>query len=208
LKLKLKKIFILNLIMILLLSGCAKQSDAENADATNMTTTTTTDTDETIAESVEEPEPESEIEFDGFMFIYDGTPIYLDEEAGHILTALVSPADFYEYEEGCGSAGMMNIIKKYMYDEFDLVTRIKEKDDKERVYSIELYDESISTAEGLRIGQTYEDMIAVYGADYQERQGFAKIYSYTKGDTFLSFGIKDNIIIQILYEIENIYLSN
>ena len=205
---KSKKLLLISLIAVLFFSSC----NAQKFDFYE-TITEILETDGFIEEEPEESENTNgadNVFEDGFNFAYNGTKIYLGDYAENILTQLGPIIDFYEYEEGC--VGDFNsIVKRYMYEKFDLVTRLENREDeneKECVYSIEFYDDSISTVEGLYIGQSYDDMVSIYGPNYQERQGFVKIYSYLKEGTSLSFGIKNDIIIRILYEIADVAMND
>ena len=136
-----------------------------------------------------------------FVFVYNGTNIYMGEDAAPILAAL-GPAEYcYEYEEGCVGE-LFSVVKKYTYEKFKLTTRTENKtdeNDRERIYSLDFYDETISTHEGLHIGQTFFDMVSIYGTAYTEQQSFVKIYKYIKNGTSLSFGVKNDIVMYILY---------
>lgn len=59
-----------------------------------------------------------------------------------------------------------------------------------------IMDTSISTKEGVKIGDLLEDMKRVYGEDYVENYG---AYTYTSGRTDLSFVIVNNVITSISY---------
>ena len=205
---KFKKIFMLILSIILLFGSCIQLPDLENFDVADINTTFT----ETMPESVETDEFTEEVKYEnsdedesglknGFIFIYNDTTVYLDEYIERVLTELEPPMEFYEYQS-CSFEGMAKI---YSYNEFQLSTYVKDTTDEDRVYSVDIYDDSISTAEGIYIGQTYDDMIRAYGTEYEELQGFVRIYRYTKDGTVLSFGIEDGMIISISYNVEYIY---
>ena len=207
---KLKKLLIVNLIIILFFTGCkAKQSDAENLDGIGLTANNETITDsfemDGFAENMEDINGGGDHTGykDGFVFEYNNMAIYLGDYAENVLTKLGPALDFYEYREGC-AADVKSVVKKYSYENFEITTYARNENDIERVTAIDLYDNGIVTPEGLYIGKTFEDMVAIYGTDYQEKLSFAKIYIYSKEGTLLSFGIKNEMIIDILYEVDNI----
>ena len=135
-----------------------------------------------------------------FVFIYNNTVIYLGEYIEHILTELEPATEYYEYD----SCSFEGIAKIYSYSGFEISTYLKNKTDRDRVYSVNFYDDSVSTVEGIRIGQTYNDMIKSYGTGYKMIPEIG-LYMYIKNGTVLSFKIEDNIIAAISYEIEDIY---
>lgn len=230
---KIKKIFIINLFIILLLlpAGCAKSADIPNVtDLTDITITDTpnileadtvdNNTSKTTTESSEilsipDSSDSSDIEYieetadssggggikDGFIFAYKDTTIYLGEYMELILVKLGNTIDYYEMPS-CSFEGMAKI---YYYNGFELANYLKDKTDKDRVYSITLNDDSVTTAEGIYIGQTFDDMIAAYGAGYEEIEGFADVYRYLKNGTVLSFTVENNIITLISYTVEDMY---
>jgi hypothetical protein len=198
---KLKNLLIINLILILFFSGCnAKQPDSVEPENSDILAAAVTD--ESITESLEIDIDNGGYK-DGFIFVYNEKTIYLGEYAENILTQLGSAIDFYEYREGC-AADVTSVVKKYTYEKFDITTYVKDENDRERIQAVNFYENGICTPESLYIGNTFEDMISIYGTDYQEQLGFAKIYSYSKEGTVLSFGIKNEMIIDILYEVADI----
>jgi hypothetical protein len=216
---KLKKIIIINLIMLLILSGCSSRpeiAESENIPAVNIIEPEiTTETPEEIyteeaytdeAGHIEEAaanedinDPDSAIK-DGFAFVYNNIIIYLGEYTDRVLAELKPALDYYE-KESCSFDG---IAKTYYYGSFEIETYLKSKDDNDRVYSVDLIDDSVATAEGIYIGQTYEDMTAAYGTEYHEIPEIPGFYSYEKNGTVLNFNIKDGAIISIKYKVADI----
>jgi hypothetical protein len=222
----LKKIIILTLAVLLSLlilpglASCSKQPDiSTNADE-DVAFGETFDSDGAntaiapIEEEVEIADPEIPLnegvedsagdnpaKKDGFVFVYNGTSIYLGEYSERILGELGSAFD-YEESDSCTSDGIM---KTYYYGGFNFSTYIKDNPNetgKDRIFSIALTDDGVSTAEGIYIGQTVDEMIAVYGAEYEEMPGF--YYRYNKNGVGLSFDVDDNIIIAVTYQLLNI----
>jgi len=210
---QLKKIFMLNLTLILplailLLTACGNQPDVpSNADIpenSGISIERNTDTDGGEIEEIAKTDDinninseninSSNLKKDGFVFVYNGTSVYLGEYGDRVLEELAPVLKDYGEFDNCTSDGM---LKTYYYSGFDLSTFVREETDRERVYSIALTDDSVSTAEGIYIGQTVADMIAAYGTQYEEMPGF--FYRYSKGGTGLSFDIDNDIITAITY---------
>ena len=196
------KMLIINLIIILI-SGCSPQADTKITDLKDEESSgiyimeNELEFLENYAENINDSSFIPAYE-DGFIFMYENTPVYLGDFTENILEKF-EPIDFYEYNS-CSFEGMAKI---YSYGEFDFSTYLNYKSEKDRIYSIDLFD--APTAEGIYIGHTFNDMITVYGTEYEELQAFARIYSYNKKGTVLSFGVEDDIIISISYQVENIY---
>ena len=86
--------------------------------------------------------------------------------------------------------------KVYNYEMFELTAYIDEKE--ERIYSIYFIDPNLPTTEGLRKGDTVDDMKSLYGEDY-EMVGTS--YDYTRGDTVLSIITQNDVVVSIEYRL-------
>ena len=208
---KLKKIFILSLLMLILASCSNQPESAEtNVPAANILSSeeTSAKADENI-EADDDSEDDSKEDIndsesalkDGFAFMYNGAAVYLGEYAERILEELGPAPDYYEMD----SCSFEGVAKTYYYGGFDIETYLKTKNGKDRVYSVALVDDSVTTAEGVYIGQTFDNMIKAYGTDYTEIPEIPGFYSYAKGGTVLSFNLQDGIIKSIAYKVADIY---
>lgn len=211
-----KKIFIIFLSVILLLlsllliSGCAEQTKPENSanpesdksDITHFTANLddlpNSDSNSNDGNEAEAQETGSGICEDGFVFIYNGVPVYMGEYIENILPEIGPYADCYE-NESCTSAGMM---QAYCYSGLEISAYAKTEADEFRIFSVILIDDSISTAEGIYIGQTVGDMTAAYGAEYETLPGIG--YKYVKNGTSLFFDVDGDIITAITYTLLNV----
>lgn len=97
----------------------------------------------------------------------------------------------YSEIESCAFEGM---DKEYTYDHYMIATY--PDGDKDKVKTVYFLDEEAQTTEGVKMGDTYEKMVAVYGENYQKSDDQ---YTYEKGKTQLIFLIEDNVISQIEY---------
>jgi len=66
------------------------------------------------------------------------------------------------------------------------------------VQVISIRDDSVTTVNGIRLGDSWEDVLAVYGTDYE--QDFS-IFTFRRGDTALSFFIEDGMVVEITYSL-------
>lgn len=127
---------------------------------------------------------------DAFVFTYNGVSIAMNAPADSIIEAL---GDNYTYFEApsCAYEGM---DKVYTYN--SIVVRSYTRDGVDYIAAVELKDDTVSTAEGIRIGSTEDDVRAAYGEDGQP--GTAGI-EYTKGDSFISFIFENGAVVAITY---------
>ena len=84
----------------------------------------------------------------------------------------------------------------YNYEMFELETYVE--GDKEYIYSIYFIDPNLPTTEGLCLGDTADDMKALYGEDY-EMEGSS--YNYTGGDTMLAIITQNDVVVGIEYRL-------
>lgn len=95
---------------------------------------------------------------EGPRFTHQGTVITMDAEAAPILSALGQPQHCTE-AASCAFDGM---DKTYYYGSFYLSTYPTAEG--ERVYSLWFADDTVATAEGIRIGSPQAAVEAAYGA--------------------------------------------
>ena len=120
------------------------------------------------------------------------TVIAIHGDMEPILAAL---GDWNDYEEkpSCGFSG---ISKLYVYGSFEIETY--PVDGKDYVYSVKLYDDSVATAEGIRIGSSKAQVVEAYG-DADSESG--TILTYRAKNMYLQFifnaaGVVSNIYYQ------------
>jgi hypothetical protein len=142
---------------------------------------------------LEDPDAKAGVYTDGFAFVYNGELIYMGDHIEDVAGRLGAALDYIE-SESCTSEGMMI---SYYYSGAEISAYAKAEGDSYRIFSIILTDDSVTTAEGLYIGQSESEMTAVYGTDYQSVPGVCK---YSKSGTGLTFDIEDDgTIICITY---------
>jgi hypothetical protein len=119
------------------------------------------------------------------------TVIAIHGDMEPILAAL---GDWNDYEEkpSCGFSG---ISKLYVYGSFEIETY--PVDGKDYVYRVELYDDTVATAEGIRIGQTREQVIETYGEADKES---TTLLTYRAPNMYLRFRFSsDGLVSKIIY---------
>lgn len=126
----------------------------------------------------------------GFVFKYGNTLIGMNEDVSAALHELGSWSNYVETT----SCAFKGLDKTYSYAGFDLYTYpLNGKDNVNSVYFI---DDSVSTAEGIRIGSSFSDVEVAYGTNYTEEFG---VYTYQKDNSTLQFIITDGIVDSIEY---------
>ena len=127
---------------------------------------------------------------DAYVFTYNGIEIRMNAPANGIIEAL---GDGYTYFEApsCAYEGM---DKVYTYN--SIVVRSYTMDGEDYIAAVELKDDTVATAEGIRIGSTEDEVRAAYGEDGQP--GTAGI-EYTLGDSFISFIFENGKVVGITY---------
>ena len=127
---------------------------------------------------------------DAYVFTYNGVEIAMNAPAPAIIEAL---GDGYTYFEApsCAYEGM---DKVYTYN--SIVVRSYTRDGEDYIAAVELKDDTVATAEGIRIGSTEDEVRAAYGDDGVA--GTSGI-EYTLGDSFISFIFENGKVTAITY---------
>jgi len=137
---------------------------------------------------------------DGFAFVYNGYDIYMGAIIESVIAEIGPQSDYY-VSDSCTSDGIMHT---YCYNGVEIYTyELNLTENVFRIFSIGLIDDSNSTAEGIYIGQTVDEMIAAYGGNYEYEDIFGS-YKYTKNGTELIFDVDGDIIISIMYMLINV----
>ena len=145
------------------LSACGEKQPAEN-----QTTASVTQESQSTQEAGTAAAPAS----DTFTFNFKGTGISMKADAEPILAGL-GECKSYTEETSCAFDGL---DKNYTYTSFIMTTY--PDGDKDRVNSLTLRDDTVSTAEGISIGDSKEKVESVYGAD-----AFNGINAYIMADS-------------------------
>lgn len=147
--------------------------------------------DEKEHEETEASDQEKSKEKDGiFSFVYEGATLVPGELVDH--SVLPKYSDVAEVPS-CAFGGNDNV---YNFKVFELTAYVD--GDEERVYSIYFMDPNLPTTEGLRLGDTVDDMKSLYGEDYEEE---GTSYIYTRGETSLIIITKNDIVVSIEYRL-------
>ena len=126
----------------------------------------------------------------GYSFNYNGTEISMKSPAAPILDAL-GEAKNYAEETSCAFEGLDKI---YFYGSFYLYTY--PQGDEDFVNMVELVDDTVTTEEGVSIGDTKEKVEEVYGADSYNG---INAYILKSGETTLTIIMNNDKVSSIQY---------
>lgn len=132
----------------------------------------------------------SEEEEKTYTFTYGNTKIAIDADVAPILAAL---GEWRDYAQG-PSCGFPGLEKLYVYGGFEINTY--PQGEKDFVYMIRLYDDTVATEEGIRIGSTKEAVIEAYGTPDKQDE---TLLQYDTNKMFLQFLLSDGIVTTIYY---------
>lgn len=118
-----------------------------------------------------------------------GFAVSIDQDMADVLSALGKEQSYFE----AASCAFEGLDKTYTYPGFQIITR--PEGDKDYVNSILLTDDSVTTPEGLYIGSSKEEVMAVYG----EGENSGSAIMYTKDNVTLSFILENDAVISIEY---------
>lgn len=136
------------------------------------------------------PGGSAEASSDAYVFTYNDIVIEMNAQADEIIAALGGDPSYFE-APSCAYEGM---DKVYTYN--SIVVRSYTRDGVDYIAAVELKDDTVATAEGIRIGSTEEEVRAAYGEDGTEG---ASGIEYTRGDSFISFIFEDGKVVAITY---------
>ena len=125
-----------------------------------------------------------------YHFVYRGSYVALNQDASLLMAEIGNPNSIFE-SPSCAFEG----IDKILYYNGFLVNTYPNKD-KDFVLSISLTNSSVSTPEGASLGMTLEELIGIYGENYEN---MLDLYSYVKGDVKILFFIENDVIAEITY---------
>lgn len=127
----------------------------------------------------------------GYLFTYNNYQFGVDIVADDVLSNLGEPKDEYT-SESCAFGGEDTV---YYYNSIQVSTN--NEYGYERIYSIYLEDDLVSTEEGICVGSTAEDVKSAYGEPGDKSTETCLIYE--KDGMTLNFNLVDGKVSTILY---------
>ena len=127
----------------------------------------------------------------GYVFNVQDLSVAIDTEAAAYLDVLGEPVSYYE----APSCAFEALDKFYTYSGYEIDTY--SVSDVDYVLAVALLDDSVSTAEGVCIGDAASKVKDVYGAPTTESATSAV---YEKDGMKLTFIFKDDVVVSIEYK--------
>ena len=179
------------LLMLWSLTACAQAQTSPEAQRITMATVPSGEAMPSVPAS-QPPEaetvPSGTVEDGFFVFSFEDAAL----QPGQAFDPSVLPAPTYTYTvPSCALEGTDNV---YSYGNPE-ITAFNDGTG-EFIYSVYLLDDSLSTPEGVKIGHTQAQVIALYGNAFQDNGGE---YLYTRGDVVLSLLFQDGTVTAIEY---------
>lgn len=191
-----KRFFALLCVLVLTLSLTACGSKEEDPPKTDEPVPPAADSKGDVqtspdAPASDEPQmpagPAPEVKSDSkYVLAYQGCQLPMNADFAPILAYLGEPASYFE-AESCAFDGL---DKTYTYDGVEILTY--PDGDLDRISVVRILTDAISTAEGITIGSTAEDVTAAYG------EGGSR-YEYEDADCLLSFILQDGKTVSVEY---------
>lgn len=175
---------------LLMLAGCGDSEKVIDGDVANVTTGSRSGESTGELEISQAPEQQTEAAVSkGYVFVASGVTVEVDADMAPILQALGEPASYFE----AASCAFEGLDKIYTYNGFEIDTYPAQ--DKDLVSAVVLKDDSVTTAEGICIGDSLEKLLEAYGEATQDNG----MVVYTKDGMKLCFILQDDSIISIEY---------
>ncbi len=175
---------------LLALTGCGDSEKVIDGNIENVTTGSRSEEPTGEMESSQAPEQQAETAVSkGYVFEAGAVTVGVDADMAPVLQALGDPASYFE----AASCAFEGLDKIYTYSSFEIDTYPQQ--DRDLVSAIILKDDSVTTAEGICIGDSLEKLQETYGDGVQENG----MLVYEKDGMKLCFILQDDNIISIEY---------
>ena len=181
---KLVSVFVSSMLVLGLMTGCGS-SDAPAGSQAAPVASESVPVAESSQTAVEEVTADP-----GYVYSQGGVDVAVNGLMAPIVDAWGEPDKYFE-SESCAFQGM---DKVYTYG--SVVINTYPEEGKDYVLTIELKDDTITTAEGIYIGSSKADVVAAYGTATSETD-VASVYE--KGDCQLTFFFGDDCVTNITY---------
>ncbi|MDE7223004.1 MAG: hypothetical protein K2O34_04390 [Acetatifactor sp.] len=175
---------------LLALTGCGDSEKVIDGDVANVTTGSRAEEAAGELDNSQTPEQQAEAAVSkGYVFVTGGVTVGVDADVAPVLQALGEPKSYFE----AASCAFEGLDKIYTYNGFEIDTYPAQ--DKDLVSAVILKDDSVTTAEGVCIGDSLEKLQETYGEAAQENG----MVVYEKDGMKLCFILQDDSIISIEY---------
>lgn len=175
-----KNVLVLTFVLAMVLCACGGSSKKIEGEV-NTSNEQTQETETTTEESAEAK---------GYTYIYNDVVVEIDADASVVVEELGEPLSYFE----APSCAFEGVDKIYTYSSFEIETYPMEG--KDFISMVTFKDDSITTPEGVAIGDLVDKVKEVYG-DCTEEGG---MMVYEKDDMKLCFIVKDGAVVSVEYK--------
>lgn len=176
-----KNVLVLTVMLAMVLCACGGSSKKIEGEVN----TSNEQTQETVATT-----EESAAAHKGYTYVYNDVVVEIDADATSVVEQLGEPLSYFE----APSCAFEGIDKIYTYSSFEIETYPMEG--KDFVSMVTFKDDSITTPEGVAIGDSVDKVKEVYG-DCAEEGG---MLVYEKDGMKLCFIVKDGAVVSVEYK--------
>lgn len=185
-----RKIMILGVGLVLALTGCGSSTKVIEGQVSVIEDGSEEAEQETAPEAEQETDTEENETHKGYVFTYNDVVIEMDEEADPVIEKLGEANTYFE----APSCAFEGIDKMYGYNSFEVDTYPLEG--KDYISSVIFKDDTITTSEGVGIGDTADKVEETYGEEGISENG---MLVFAKDGMKLCFIMQDEVVISVEY---------
>ncbi|MBP5654512.1 MAG: hypothetical protein J6X33_03260 [Clostridiales bacterium] len=140
---------------------------------------------------------EQQGEFDGWSFVYNGVNVNVGTDLNEVESKLGELNKDYTELKATSCAGL-GLSRTLTFHSGSFVINTNPEGTKDIISNISLFDDTVTTAEGLYIGSTLDDVKAKYGEPDPETST-ATTLTYRKGHSILVIIVSEDKVANIVY---------
>ncbi|MBO4460622.1 MAG: hypothetical protein J5778_08205 [Clostridiales bacterium] len=140
---------------------------------------------------------EQAAEFDGWSFVYKGVNVNVGTDLNLVEKNLGTLNQDYTELKATSCAGL-GLARTLTFNAGSFVINTNPDGDKDIISNISLFDDTVTTAEGIYIGSSLDDVKAAYGEPDPETST-ATTLTYKKGHSILVIIVGDDKVSNIVY---------
>ena len=145
----------------------------------------------------ESRDTQEQSEYDGWSFIYNGVKVNVGTDLNEIESKLGTLNKDYTEMKATSCAGLGQ-SRTLTFNSGSFVINTNPEGTKDIISNISLFDDTVSTEEGLYIGSSLDDVKAKYGEPDSETST-ATTLTYKKGHSILVIIVDSDKVINIVY---------